>query len=215
MRSQACINTSIKAERKSCDRINTPRPGEASKSRSSSSYCSSQSSEHRANSPITTGQRTTKSTAKRATKHAAESTQKTNPSGGYQIVGSHSGTTSIFTATNTSAGVDDVDGGNCILGSPSWPVANASTLAVWYWHGQRDAGDDAAGDFFKLEYSVNDGATWIALASNGDSTSNPTWLNATAAIPAGSDVQLRVQCSDGSAAGDIIECGIDDFSICE
>jgi len=139
----------------------------------------------------------------------------TNPSGGYQIVGSHSGVTSIFTATNSSSGVNDVDGGNCILGSPTWAVANASTLSVWYWHGQRDAGDDATGDFFRLEYSINGGSSWSTLASSGDSTSNPTWLNATAAIPAGSNVQLRVQCSDGPATGDLVECGIDDISICE
>ncbi|MCP4654087.1 MAG: hypothetical protein GY856_01580, partial [bacterium] len=139
----------------------------------------------------------------------------TNATSGYQIVGSHSGVTSLFTAVNTSAGVNDVDGGNCILGSPSWSVPNASTLSVWYWHGQRDAGDDASGDFFYLEYSTNGGSNWTTLASNGDTTSNPTWLNATAAIPAGSNVQLRVQCSDGPSTGDLVECGIDDFSICE
>jgi hypothetical protein len=138
----------------------------------------------------------------------------TNPSGGYQIVGSHSGVTSIFSASNSSAGVDDIDGGNCILSSPSWAVSSASTLSVWYWFGQRDAGDDAAGDFTLLEYSINGGSTWITLASKGDVTSNPTWLNATASIPAGSTVKLRMQCSDGAAAGDLVECGIDDFSIC-
>ncbi len=315
----------------------------------------------------------------------------TNPVNGYQIVGSHSGTTSIFTATNTSAGVDDVDGGNCILGSPSWRVTNDSTLSVWYWHGQRDAGDDPqngpqdavydsglgapkcavagsecdsttlldsrdsltpaepnqpntldtctdgtlgtyhfdesndrivvktldgrdmvvgatvqveatvyawstgiedhldlyyaedanspnwlpieldigpsggvqtlsaqytlpagslqavraifryqgsssscgiggyddtddlvfavgddpAGDFFILEYSTDDGMKWTRLASNGDSTSNPAWLNATAQVPAVSTVQLRMQCSDGAGPGDLVECGIDDVSICD
>ena len=145
----------------------------------------------------------------------------TNP-GGVQIVGSHSGVTSIFTATNTSGGVNDVDGGNCILGSPAtpWSVANASTLSVWYWHGQRDNADDPNGglpngDGFALEYSIDNGATWITLASNGDSPSTAVWTEATAAIPAGSTVRLRMQCSDGSAAGDLVECGIDDFSICE
>jgi len=138
----------------------------------------------------------------------------TNPSGGYQIVGSHSGVTSLFTATNTSAGADDVDGGNCILGSPTWSVSSASTLSVWYWHGQRDAGDDASGDFFLLEYSTDGGSSWTTLASNGDSTSNPVWTNATAAIPAGSNVELRMQCSDGSSTGDLVECGLDDVSIC-
>ncbi|MCB1056731.1 MAG: M36 family metallopeptidase [Acidobacteria bacterium] len=139
----------------------------------------------------------------------------TNPSGGYQVVGSNSGTNSIFTASNSSAGVDDVDGGNCILGSPTWSVGAASTLSVAWWHGQRDQGDDASGDFFRLEYSLNGGSSWTTLRSNGDTTSNPVWATATASIPAGSNVKLRVQCSDGSAAGDLVECGIDDVSICE
>ena len=132
-----------------------------------------------------------------------------------QVGGSNSGTASIFTATNTSAGANDVDGGNCILGSPSWSVTNASTLSVAYWHGQRDAGDDASGDFFLLEYSTNGGSTWNTLASNGDSVSNAAWNTASTSIPAGSSVQLRVQCSDGAGPGDIVECGIDDVSICE
>ena len=131
-----------------------------------------------------------------------------------QIGGSHSGTTSIFTATNSSAGVNDVDGGNCILGSPSWSVPSTSTLSVWYWHGQRDAGDDASGDFFRLEYSTNNGATWTTMASRGDQTTNAVWTEATASIPAGSTVQVRMQCSDGAGPGDLVECGIDDISIC-
>ncbi len=143
-----------------------------------------------------------------------------NAGGGQQIVGSHGGTGSLFTAVNVSAGNADVDGGNCILGSPSWGVANASTLSVWYWHGQRDNADDPngglpSGDGFALEYSTDGGANWNTMASNGDSTQGAAWTEATAAIPAGSNVQLRVQCSDGSSAGDLVECGIDDVSICE
>ena len=94
-------------------------------------------------------------------------------------------------------------------------VASASTLSVAYWHGQRDAGDDASGDFFALEYSTNGGASWNTLASNGDSTSNPSWARPRRSIPAGSNVELRVQCSDGAGPGDLVECGIDDVSICE
>ena len=111
---------------------------------------------------------------------------------------------------------------HAILGSPPapWSVATASTLRVWYWHGQRDNADDPNGglpngDGFALEYSINGGSTWSTLASNGDSPSTPVWTEATAQIPAGSQVRLRVQCSDGSAAGDLVECGIDDVSICD
>jgi extracellular elastinolytic metalloproteinase len=133
-----------------------------------------------------------------------------------QVGGDHTSGSgnAIFTAQNSSAGVDDVDGGNCILGSPTWNVSQASTLSVWYFHGQRDAGGDASGDFFRLEVSTNGGASWSPVATNGDTTSNAAWTNATASIPAGSSVQLRVQCSDGPATGDLVECGIDDLSIC-
>jgi extracellular elastinolytic metalloproteinase len=132
-----------------------------------------------------------------------------------QPAGSATGSNSIFTATNSSAGADDVDGGNCILGSPTWSVANASTLSVAYFHGQRDTGNDPSGDFFRVEYSLNGGSSWNTLVSNGDTRSVASWSTATASIPAGSSVALRVQCSDGAGPGDIVECGIDDVSICD
>lgn len=133
-----------------------------------------------------------------------------------QVGGDHTSGSgnAIFTAVNSSAGADDVDGGNCILGSPTWSVAEDSTLSVWYFHGQRDSGGDASGDFFELEVSTDGGASWSPAASNGDATSNAAWTNATASIPAGSSAQLRVQCSDGTQSGDLVECGIDDLSIC-
>ncbi|MEM7052613.1 MAG: M20/M25/M40 family metallo-hydrolase [Acidobacteriota bacterium] len=131
-----------------------------------------------------------------------------------QVGGSNSGSASAFTAFNSSLGNADVDRGNCIFVSPSWSVGEASTLSVAYWHGQRDSGDDPSGDFFRLELSTDGGGTWSALASNGDSASNAAWATVTSPVPAGSTVRLRVQCSDGTSAGDIVECGIDDVSIC-
>ena len=131
-----------------------------------------------------------------------------------QVDGANSGTNAFFTATNSSAGVNDVDGGNCIAQSPSISVADASTLSVAYFHGQREADNDPNGDFFRLEYSTDGGSTFQTLASNGDSVSNASWQTATAQVPAGSNVVLRVQCSDGAGPGDLVECGIDDVSIC-
>lgn len=130
-----------------------------------------------------------------------------------QVGGANSGVNAIFTATNTSAGVNDVDGGNCIAESPNYSVPSSSTLLVSYFHGQRDTGGDA-GDFFRLEVSTDGGVTFQTLASNGDTASNAAWQTATRTIPAGSNVVIRSQCSDGTAAGDLIECGIDDVSIC-
>ncbi len=133
-----------------------------------------------------------------------------------QPAGDHTSGTgaAMFTATNSSAGVDDVDNGNCILTSPTWAVTAASTLTAWWFHGQRDAGDDPAGDFFRLELSTNGGSTWTTIASRGDVTNNAVWTQVTATIPAGSNVRLRMQASDGTATGDLVEAGIDDVRIC-
>jgi hypothetical protein len=65
-----------------------------------------------------------------------------------------------------------------------------------------------------VEVSTNGGQTFQTIGSNGDTTSNAAWTPLSTTIPAGSQVQLRVQCSDGPASGDLVECGIDDLSIC-
>jgi hypothetical protein len=62
--------------------------------------------------------------------------------------------------------------------------------------------------------STNGGSSWSTLASNGDSTSNAAWNEATTTVAAGTNVQFRVQASDGTASGDLVEAGVDDVSIC-
>lgn len=120
----------------------------------------------------------------------------------------------LFTANNRSAGRDDVDAGVCVAVSPAITVSDASTLSLDWFHGQRDTGDDNSGDFFRVEYSLNGGATYNSLVSIGDVRTQAQWANANAIIPAGSNVLLRVSASDGRSAGDLIEGGIDAVSIC-
>ena len=120
----------------------------------------------------------------------------------------------IFTATNTSAGANDVDGGECIAQSPNVSVSDASTLSLAWFHGQRDTGDDPSGDSFGIEYSLNGGSTFNSLVQIGDTRTQAQWRNASAAIPAGSNVLIRIRTSDGSAAGDLIEGGLDSVKIC-
>lgn len=119
----------------------------------------------------------------------------------------------VFTATNTSAGNADVDGGVCSARSPAISVNQASVLSVDWFHGQRDTGDDS-GDFYRLEYSTNGGSSYIPMVSIGDSRTTASWATATANIPAGANVVIRVNASDGPNGGDIIEGGIDNVSIC-
>ncbi|MEM7586183.1 MAG: S8 family serine peptidase [Acidobacteriota bacterium] len=133
-----------------------------------------------------------------------------------QVGGDHTSGSgnALFTATNSSAGNADVDGGVCVVESPVFSVSQASDLSVWYFHGQRDAGDDATGDFFLLEVSTDGGSSYTPLVSLGDVQNVAAWTEATTSVGAGSNVRLRVQVSDGAGAGDIVEGGIDDLAIC-
>ncbi|MEM8960123.1 MAG: M12 family metallo-peptidase [Acidobacteriota bacterium] len=131
-----------------------------------------------------------------------------------QVGGAASGSNALYTATNTSAGNADVDGGECILTSPNYSVSASSTLSVNYFHGQRDTGDDASGDYFVIEFSENGGSTWQNLVSIGDTRTTASWTPASIGSVSG-NVILRVRVSDGAGPGDIIEGGIDDLSICE
>ncbi len=134
----------------------------------------------------------------------------------WQVADDHTptGTLAVYTGFNTGGadGTVDVDGGTATLLSPIYNIASTSTMSIWYFFGQRDNGDDA-GDFFRLEYSLDGGTNFITLVAIGDVTTLPAWTEATAIIPAGSNVQIRMQAADGPSAGDIIEAGIDDITI--
>ena len=106
-----------------------------------------------------------------------------------------------------------MDGGTCTTTSPAFAVDEASDLSIWYFHGQRDAGDDPA-DGFLLEVSIDGGVTWTSLQAFGDATVDAAWTEATASLPAGSTVVIRVSATDAAADGDLVEAGIDDLKIC-
>ncbi len=132
-----------------------------------------------------------------------------------QVGGDASGLGSaLFTASNISAGNADVDGGVCIVTSPVWTVNQNSNFSADYFHGQRDTGDDPGGDFFLLEISLDGGSSFTPLVTIGDTRNTATWTTVNSAIPAGSQVQIRLQAADGAGPGDLIEAGIDDISIC-
>lgn len=120
----------------------------------------------------------------------------------------------FYTATNIAVGTNDVDGGECSAQSGTYSVSQDSELSIWYFHGQRDSGSNPTDDYFRLEYTLDSGSSWTPLASVGDTSTNAVWAQATASITAGSNVRLRVVASDGPLNGDIVEAGVDDFSIC-
>lgn len=133
-----------------------------------------------------------------------------------QVCGDHTtGTGSaFFSAPNSGAGAINVDGGECIATSPTYPLTQEPAASTWHSHGQRDASDDSSGDYFELEMSTDGGASWGALASYGDERVNAVWAKATALVAAGSDLVIRVGASDGASAGDLVEAGVDDLAIC-
>lgn len=158
---------------------------------------------------------TTSGTASTGTFVVANPTLETSSGVTTQLEDDHTaspGVNAYFTATNSSAGNQDVDGGSSITTSPVYNIATASQLSIWYFFGQRDNGDDAT-DLFLLEYSLNSGSSYTTLVTIGDVTTNAAWTEATASIPAGSNVVIRVTVTDGNGGGDIIEGGIDDLMI--
>ncbi len=130
-----------------------------------------------------------------------------------QVGGAQHGSSALFTQPNTGgAGTDDVDGGECVTTSPIYAVTADSNVSMYYFHGQRDAGDDAS-DGFELEVSVN-GGSFQPLVSLGDVTSNAIWTEESFTASAGDTVQLQVRASDAAGAGDLVEAGIDNLQIC-
>jgi hypothetical protein len=126
------------------------------------------------------------------------------------------GVNALFTAPNLGGpGTDDVDNGVCTALSP---VVNASAYAraqvvVFYTHGQRDTGGDPS-DFFRIDVSTDGGASYpVNLASIGDVTTNAVWTEARGVVTGPGQLRIRVQASDGTAAGDIIEGAVDDVTV--
>lgn len=123
-----------------------------------------------------------------------------------------------ITGQNSDVGTGDVDGGVSATRSPVFDLSGREhvRLQLNYFHGQRDAGDDPAGDFFRIDISNNGGATFpVNLLWIGDQTSPAIWhelqVDLEDVITLTSNMMLRVQAADGNPQGDIVEGGIDDL----
>jgi len=132
------------------------------------------------------------------------------------------GVFALITGQNPAGndGSGDVDGGIAATRSPVIDLSSVARarLDLAWSHGQRDPAGDAAGDFFRIHLSRDGGATYpTSLVALGDGTSQPGWsllsvrLDSLGALT--SQMRVRVQASDGTASGDIIEGGIDDIFI--
>lgn len=131
------------------------------------------------------------------------------------------GTHAWITGQNDSVDRDDVDGGEWISNSPEFDLTCCENvrLTLRYFFGQRDSGDDPAGDYFVFEGRDDPSAAWIPLLAIGDQASSPEWrqlqVDLQDVMSLTAHVAFRVRIADGPAAGDIIEGGIDDFFLAE
>jgi hypothetical protein len=129
------------------------------------------------------------------------------------------GVSAWITAQNPAGleGTDDVDTGIAASHSPDYDLSGYASVrfTVNYFCGQRDNGDDPAGDFFRIDVSPDGGASWVNLIYSGDYSVTPIWqelaLNVEDYIALEHQVRFRVQASDAAPANDVIEGGIDDF----
>lgn len=126
-----------------------------------------------------------------------------------------------FTAPNPGGdGSDDVDDGEVVLLSPTFDLSTMSDPQLEYqrWFGNRDIGEDPD-DYFWVEASDNDGASWVTVERLGSEESAPQWTprryDLASLIALTDQVRFRVRVTDGTLDGNLIEGGFDDFRITE
>jgi hypothetical protein len=126
----------------------------------------------------------------------------------------------LVTGQNSNPGEEDVDGGVSAIRSPVLDLTTSAgaELALMYFFGQRDEGDDPEGDFFRIDVSNDGGTTYpVNLVSYGDEAVSAVWrsleVDLDEQLALTDQICLRVQVSEGPSAGDLIEGGIDDVLI--
>jgi carboxypeptidase T len=130
----------------------------------------------------------------------------------------YAGTGCIFTAQNSSLGVDDVDGGVVYLVLPVIDLSAADSAELEYvrWFYNRDAGVDA-GDFFVAQVSDDNGTNWVDLETLDTSQSANTWTSKAfmleSYINLTSTVRVRFGAADGPSLGNIIEAALDNVKV--
>jgi hypothetical protein len=125
-----------------------------------------------------------------------------------------------ITAQNSAVGTDDVDNGVAATRSPVIDLSayGSAHLSMKYFHGQRDAGDDPSGDFYRIDVSNDGGSTYpVNLVSFGDVSTAANWrsleVDLEGVIALTDQMRLRVQAADGTLEGDIVEGGVDDIVV--
>jgi hypothetical protein len=118
----------------------------------------------------------------------------------------------------------DVDGGTVTLTSPSFDVTGGSpVVSYWRWY-SNTFGNSPEADTFVVEFSLNDGATWLNLETVGPNQSSPNpevdggWFKKTfnlQYVPGWAPTdsfKVRFIASD-LGSGSVVEAGIDGFEL--
>ena len=120
--------------------------------------------------------------------------------------------------TDNVAGNSDVDGGTTILTSPVMDASNSPTLSYyrWYSNGSDCNGQDPMNDTMEVEFSLNNGQTWMNLETVGPAGSEVSggWyqkdfdLAAVEGFSPTDQFRVRFLVSD-LGTGSVVEAGVD------
>ncbi len=117
--------------------------------------------------------------------------------------------------TDNVDGNSDVDGGSTYLESPAFDMSGGDAIvsfALWYTN---NTGDNPGDDYFIVNISNNDGASWTFVDSIGPSSLNGWQMfsyEVDQYIHPSASVRLQFVASD-LGAGSVVEAGIDAFSV--
>jgi len=143
----------------------------------------------------------------------------TNAGDQAQPDGAFEGGACSFTELNTTLGGGDVDGGVVYLVSPTIDLTEAPAAELSYvrWFYNRDIGEEP-GDWFVVEVSDDDGATWTAVDSIAyDDPPANEWTPRTVSLEGIVDMddgfKIRVGASDGDSNSNVIEAAIDNIRV--
>ena len=123
-----------------------------------------------------------------------------------------------FTGQNSTADVDDVDGGVAALVSPPIDLSrnNHAEFSYVRWFFLRDLAPGSA-DFFAVDISDNDGASWFTLEQLNNNQPAAAWTTVSWTLEdfilLSAQVRVRFRVGDGVSAVNIVEGAVDDILI--
>ena len=121
-----------------------------------------------------------------------------------------------------NSGTEDIDDGTTILTSPMLDASDSPILSYWRWYsnGSDCGGADPMNDIFEIEFSTNNGQSWMELETVGPSGSDVSggWylkefiLSEVSGFNPTSQFRVRFVVGD-LGSGSVIEAGVDGVAL--